>query len=298
MYYPYNQKSQPSIQSLWQDFRTRAMSKSAFEVDDHVNPEMMVARASPAEASGAQSRALQLVLAGLLGGAALGGTVTGLSGLHKMMKRPEPPTIPQELEMEMPVPEKRAEATQSPSVGVGTGDWWHGEHGKSPADLWWTIPATVGAATVGTLGMSGLVEHLLKKKRKDQMNQELQDASQQFQSSMLGQYKKSSADPLDRLFDKIEKRSALSFEGDQHGNIPAANAAEWAPLGVGAGITAAGLIAALAARGAYRASEGGTQEDLLNKAVKQRAYLQSLRSPEPVVFTPKRVATEQADDSQ
>jgi hypothetical protein len=266
--------------------------------EDYQNPIGLLAKASDSEASGARSRALQLVLAGLLGGAALGGTVTGISGLSKMMRRPEPPTIPQELEMEMPVPEKQAEAAPIDSVPFMGGDWWSGAHAKSPADLWWTIPAVAGATTAGTLGMSSLMEHLIKKKRKDQMNQELQDASQKFQSSMLGQYKKSSADPLDKLFDQIEKKSALSFEPDKNGIIPATNLAEWAPLGVGAGITAAGLLAALAARGAYRTSSGNTQEDLLNKALQQKAYLQSLRSPEPVVFTPKRVATEQADDSQ
>jgi hypothetical protein len=228
------------------------------------------------------------VLATLLGGAALGGTATGISGLTKLLRRPEPPSIPPELEMELPVPEKRAADTPGTGVPLFSGDWWSGAHAKSPADLWWTIPAVAGAGAAGTLGVSALMEKLIKSKRKSRMDQELAGAKQEFNDSMLGQYKKSSVDPLDNLFDRVEKQSALTDD-------TAHNPAEWAPLGVGAGLTAAGLIGLLAARGAYRTSEGQTQEDLLNKALKNRAYLHSLRSPEPVVFTPKPVPTE---DSQ
>lgn len=248
----------------------------------------MMERATNAESSGARWRALQIVLASLLGGAAIGGTATGISGLTKLMRRPEPPSIPPELEMEMPVPEKRA-AGDTAGVPIFSGDWWRDAHAKSPLDLWWTIPATVGAGAAGTLGMSALMEKLIKSKRKSQMDQELAGAKQEFNTSMLGQYKKSSADPLDRLFDRVEKRGALTAD-------TAGNPTEWAPLGVGAGLTAAGLIGLLAAKGAYRTSQGYTQEDLLNKALRNRAYLHSLRSPEPVVFTPKPVPTE--DDSQ
>lgn len=297
MSYRYNQKSLPSYQSLWQDFRTRATAKQAQDAGAAatslagrgVGPDLsgLVGRATADEASGAKSQALRLVLASLLGGAALGGTVTGISGLTKLMRRPEPPSIPPELEMELPVPQKRAADTAG--VPIFGSDWWAGDHAKSLLDLWWTMPAAVGAGAVGTLGTSALMEKLIKSKRKAQMDRELAGAKQEFDASMLGQYKKSSADPLDKLFDRAEKHGALTADTAQ-------NPAEWAPLGVGAGITAAGLIGLLAAKGAYRISQGYTQEDLLNKALKNRAYLHSLRSPEPVVFTPKPTPTE--DDSQ
>ena len=290
MYYPSNHHNQPSLHRLWQGFKTRAMYKAAVDTPpgpQPVNPlpAYQVEAATPAEASNAHNSALRLALAALLGGAAVGGTVTGISGLHKLLSEPEVKTPPQELEMEMPVPVKRA----SDPIDVGSGRWWNNEHARGSGDVWWTIPAVAGGAIGGTLGMSALMEHLIKKKRKAEMDTQLQTAKSDFQNSLMGQYKQSSADPLDSLFDIIEKRASLH---DANGLL-SSDWKEYAPLLAGGGITAGGILAAIAARGAYKTEEGRTNEDLLQKALKQRAYLQSLRSPPPVVFTPQQVSEDQ-----
>lgn len=237
------------------------------------------------QGSSATRRALRLALAGLLGGAAVGGTITGVSGLRKLMQQPTPPTIPHELEMEVPVPEKQAAGED---VTAFTAPWWKSHNAQSPLDVWWTVPATAAGVGAGTLGMSALMEHMIKKKRKGMLDQRYQEAQSSLQNAMLNQYahKESSADPLDTLFDKVEKRGALTWETGH-------NAKEWIPLATGTGITAAGLLAAIAARGAYKSQEGTTNEDLLNKALQHRSYLESLRSPPPVVFTPKPVHAEE-----
>lgn len=248
-------------------------------------PQMITVPGAPDAGAGARSRAIQLALASLLGGAAVGGTVTGLSGLSKLLSKPQPPSIPQELEMDMPVPEKQA----NDPVELLGGGWWKGHHATSPADLWWTIPAVAGGATAGTLGMSALMEHVLKKKRKAMMDQELSGAQQNFQQSLLNQYKKEgSADSLDQLFDRVEKKAGVFADGALSGEPR-----DYLPLGIGAGVTAGGLLAYLAARGAYKTQEGRTNEDLLSKALKNRSYLRSLQSPPPVVFNPQPVKEEQ-----
>lgn len=262
------------------------MSKQA--IDRTVEPVPMYTVPMAGDAGkGARIRAIKLALASLLGGAAIGGTVTGLSGLQKLLSSPQPPSIPRELEMDMPVPEKRA--ADPDKVELFGRKWWGGEHASSPLDLWWTLPAVAGGLTAGTLGMSSLMEHIIKKKRKSMMDKELAGAQQNFQQSMLNQYKKTgSANSLDQLFDHIEKKSAVINNGAFSGNPM-----DYLPLAVGGGITAAGLLSYLAARGAYSSQAGRTNEELLNKALKNRAYLQSLQSPPPVVFNPQPVKEEQ-----
>lgn len=243
--------------------------------------------AAPGAGANARHHALQIALASLLSGVTIGGTVTGISGLRRLMSQPEVPTPPQELEMEMPVPVKHAADDNFPILSKR---WWGSEHAHNPADVWWTIPSSVIGAGIGTLGMSSLMEHLVKKKRKAMMNQQFQEAQTDFQKSLLGQYKQSSADPLDSVFDKIEKQSALI---DPVSREISTKLKDYAPMLVGGGLTAAGILAAIAARGAYRSQESRTNEDLLNKALKNRSYLQSMRSPPPVVFTPHPVSEDQ-----
>lgn len=241
---------------------------------------------------GAQNQAIGVVLASLLGGAALGGGVTGLSGWLKRRSQPQPPSMPQELEMPIPVPEKQAAGKQVDLTGKTvpfTSGWSHGTHAAGPLDFWWTIPAAAGAGAAGTLGMSALVEHLMKQKRKAELESQYQDAQQQFQQSMLGQFKKGSADILDELFDRVEKRAA--FYTSEQGL--SSNMNDWIAPALGVGLTGGGILAYLAAKGAYKSQEGRTNEDLLAKALKQRAYLRSLQSPPPVVFRPQPVPSEE-----
>jgi len=264
----------------------------------------------PEVSSGARSDTVKLILASLLGGAAVGGTVAGISGLHKLTNKPEAPSNPDQLDLELPYPAKQASADSVHPAGynvvedmipVGSKKWLFGEHAASPADWWPTIPGVIGGGLLGALGTAGLVHHLMRQKRKSMLDEELQNANDRFRSSMLGQFKpetthelkSASTDSIDDVYNELEKVAALGFSPDPS-NADATLSSfkhmpNWTPLLAGGGLTVAGLLGYLAAKGGYTAAEGYTQEDLLAKALKQKAYLQSLRSPPPISFEAKPV---------
>lgn len=248
-----------------------------------------IPRADPGVNWQAKKDSLKLMMAALLGGTAVGGTVAGISGLRKLTKQPEPPSVPGESEFHIPYPQKQAADEGVPVLGK---DWWGGAGANNPMDLWWTIPGVAAAGYAGLKGSSSLIHNMLKKKRQQMLDENLQKAQQDFHGSLLNQYKPetthelktASTDSLDNLYATIEKNADGGF-GSSAGKT--LNPDYLAPTAVGGALTLGTVLAALAARGSYRAAEGQTQEDLLGKALKQKAYLNSLRSPQPISFEAK-----------
>jgi hypothetical protein len=214
------------------------------------------------KAISANAAAILSVLAGLVGGVGIGAGVAGIGAARTRRKRQEIPTTAPDADFSLPYPQLKTAAP------VWSGDWLK----ENPSA--WAIPATATAGGLGLFAASKLITKLVNKKRKEDLEQELIGSQKNFKDSLLNQYKpenthqlkEGSADPVNRLFYKL---------ADTASNV------------TGAGITGLGLLAALAATGAYHQAHGQSKEDLLRKAIQHKAYINSLRSPTAISFHPE-----------
>lgn len=94
--------------------------------------------------------------------------------------------------------------------------WWLGAGASSPLEVPWAIPGAIAATTLPAMIGSSLVNRALHRKMKEKQEQELTEAQQAYEKSMLGMY-----DPekvrdmpekismaLDGLYDLYEKQAS------------------------------------------------------------------------------------------
>jgi hypothetical protein len=154
-------------------------------------------------------------LAGLGGGAAVGGLGGLLGALEAPRKAPVQPAV-----LDVPFDEEEEKQGSlydwgSRQVG-GIADYLKkiptGETAETPAGLWWQMPAAIGAGGLGAAAGYTGVEKLLATQRKKEIEDELEQAKQQYREALLAQYdgsKQSEANELgqelDNLFEKVSQ---------------------------------------------------------------------------------------------
>jgi hypothetical protein len=244
-------------------------------------PARLIVPVNPA-ASDVRNKAL-MILAGLaLSSSALGGGLAALRGFRKTVNPEIPDTPPTEVPIGLPYPqEKRAD------IPLFSPKWFAGQSALTPAGIPWFLPAA--AATIGfsAKGSSKLVNKLIQARQKEQMERELSGAEKDLTNAILEQFdpnkvqalQKSSAinEALDKLYELLEKKAVSPLSptaGNRIGML------------TGGSLTIGGLLAYLAAKGGYRFAHGQTQEDLLRKALQNKALLKSLQSPTPISVQP------------
>lgn len=227
-----------------------------------------------------------------VGAGALARTMTSLQSFN----RPDyemPFVSPGPSVLQVPVFQraKRREDGQSlEKVAAGASDWYKrfttaigntlfkgpfADRASSPENSPFFIPAAVGVGAVGVGGGWKLTDWLLQKRRKSQMQTELDDARREYQDALLSGQKQAGADELDAAFDVLEKRG--------WGVADSVNNA------LGGYLTAVGLATAGAGYGTYKWTKSRGQGALLNKALEERARQLWSRTQQPVYAVPKPV---------
>lgn len=166
--------------------------------------------------------------------------------------------------------------------------WFRGDSQTNPNSIPWSLPAKGVAGVGGLIGGHQLVRYLLKKKRKADIDKELNAAKKEYQEAMLTSYDPAklrelrpkeaaavtSTTALDRCFDIFEK----------YGNLDPL-------LGQAAGMYSAFAIpaATLASIAGYRWARSRSQDKLLADALKRRAAIRSKQNPFDIHVQPTPV---------
>lgn len=227
-----------------------------------------------------------------LGVGAAGRGVMGLANLLKP-KKPKPTSGPVLLPLPYPAEAKTAGAF---------GDFFAGSDASTKLGIPWYAPAMMTASMAGFgAGWKG-IDSVLDKQRRQEMDERLNKARQQFHDALLGQYEQPLTPPgqkaaqasnemrevgqaLDRLWEKL-----AAVLGNEKLAIDLSNVA-----GVGAGLygAGAGLAALLSGSFVYDRMAKRSRRAILEKALKrkqradfQKSPTQIYAIPEPVVAPP------------
>jgi hypothetical protein len=146
---------------------------------------------------------------------------------------------------------------------------------------WWQIPAAVGAGGLGIYGGWKLLDWVLKAQKKRQESSELTDAKREYEDAMRQQYltalqgKAGEFSGLDDIFDRfiapIEKQAQHGL-GDTIG--------DFAHGGLGAYLTALGIVAGTGGLAGYRWARSRSKQKATDKALRIRRQLR--QSPQPI----------------
>jgi len=224
-----------------------------------------------------------------LSGAAIGGGITGGIGFHKLrqMQKERPPALPGNIPVHMPIsrlPEE--EKTAAMPAEVPLAHWRHllGQAAQHMTQIPWAWPAMVGVGSASMLGASTLANKYMHGKMKEQRQQQLDQAQQEFDQSMLDRYEPSEkvSAALDQLYAVVEKQAQDPeldplLSGGQSGW--AIGAPSMVPMGAGL----------LGLRAGYRWGEGRKPEALLHDAIQQRALMRARAMPSPIFINPMGV---------
>lgn len=210
-------------------------------------------------------------------GAGVGAGSRGLLGLlqlaHRNSRKPEP-TIPPPLAIDLPLAEQEEE-----KVG-GVSDFMRGDYAQSIAGIPWAIPAHVAAGAGGLAGGWTLMDYLLDKRRKGELQSELDKAKGDYEVALSNGMKTaeegSLAADLDKLYDAVEKRSS-SF-ADMAGQATGM-------YGLYAGTS--GLAGALMA---YQWGKKRQRKALIEKALKERRRKRFQSQPSALYLRPGSVS--------
>lgn len=226
-----------------------------------------------------------------LGGAAVGGGITGGVGLFKLrqMKKERPPALPGNVPAYMPIsrfPDE--EKTAAMPTGVPPWHWRNlvGQGAHSMMQVPWALPALLGVGGGSVLSASTLANKYLHDKMKKHRQQQLDQAQQEFDQSMLEQYKSSEkvSAALNHLYDIVEKQAVDATDWSLIGRpLLSGEQTGWA-LGAPSMIPmGAGL---LGLRAGYQWGEKRKPETLLREAIQQRALMRAQAMPAPIFIDP------------
>ena len=164
-------------------------------------------------------------------------------------------------------------------------EFLRGDYAKSVAGVPWAIPAAVGAGAAGAYGGWRGIDELLDRRRKGELDEELEEAKREYEAALAGEGKL--AQDLDTLYDEVEKQAAVSDAAGTAAGL----------YGLYGGTSA--LVAALMA---YQWGKKRQKRQLLEAAQTKRRRRRYAGQPIPVQVTPvpKREHPEplESDDSK
>lgn len=167
------------------------------------------------------------------------------------------------------------------SPGVFSSRWLRGDTHNSPVDVPWAMPAMALAAGGGLYGGHALSRWALKKRRKGELDEELEKAKREYEEAMMAQYDPAKihklaavnpAERLDKAFETFAKRAGAVNEG--------------LGMGTGAYLTLAALLAGGVGTASYGHFRSRAKSKMLADALKQRAMLRGLSTPSDVYIHP------------
>lgn len=265
-------------------------------------------------------------------GAAAGVGVRGMMGLRDMLSSTPPavsPSVnlphtisifgpPKDEERSPTVPMQKAAVGPAASAGSSMldtaakaiGPYLPNTHTHNPLLNEWGMPA--GVAALGGGGMAGyaLIDWLLHKQKKQQGENALQSAEDEYRGAMADQYRaammaKNASDDfgLTELADRVAEAAEQSgmtkeaivqtiadrlfpFIEKGYSNLPGMGYDNWQMLK--GGVNTAAMLAALGTgKVTYDWAKGQNKQELLAKALKRRQLMRQQLSPPPMIALPE-----------
>jgi hypothetical protein len=236
--------------------------------------------------------ALRDILGTALVGAGAAGTIRGGQGLWNLLGRsrnklrsrpgiaplpvPYRPSFRDEEEEEKEAREKQAfeMPPQAPTKKSG---------------LWWYMPAMLGAGAAGAYGGWKLVDSILDKRRRKEIEDEVDESRAGFQSALTSQYKKGSSselgNALDDLYSKMQKQAGLNpstwISPDTKGQLLGSYATYAIP---------SALLGYMVVKGL---ADKGSRKKILEKAQRRRALKQQKARPAELYAVPTPIEEEE-----
>ena len=226
-----------------------------------------------------QSQALQN--AGMIGAVGLGtgAAARGLTGLMQLINRninKPRRSYPSSVPVDMPLQQEEEELKVA-----GVADFMKGEYAQSVSGVPWAMPAAVGAGAAGLMGGWSAMDYLLDKRRKGDLQAELDKAKQEYEAALMSSsmHGKMAAEgtlsrDLDNLYDELTKK-ATSWT-----DLAGRGAGAYGIYGGVAGLTSALL--------AYNWDKKRQRRALLDKALKERRKRRFSSQPAAMYVRPQQ----------
>jgi len=258
------------------------LSKVPSEVLQSANAEML------------RNTAFKQLAALMTMGLGVGAGSRGLLGLYNMAhSNISPPSlkVPKPIVMDIPVKrkplQKRANPVPTPDTFTDPlKKWFAGHYAEDTSGIPWAAPAMIGGTTAATYGGWKLIDWLLGKRHKADLQTDLTDAEQDYERTLRGVPGKTAelSTALEDLFDLISSNEK--------------QASSWGhTLGQAAGMygSVAMLPALVVAKMMYDVTKKRSPSELLRKAVKKYENAQAQIRPVPVFARPVDVDNSDED---
>lgn len=219
-------------------------------------------------------------------GLGIGAGARGLIGLYNLMRR-QSGSARQGLNpvpVDVPYPVAGQQKKQAFDLN-DISKWWDGAYAEKMHQIPWAIPAATAVGLGSLAGGWGAVDSVLDKRRKGQLDEELQKTRQDFDAALLAQYDKPKTAAaelsieLDKLFDQA------TAAGEKQASL-----AGMSGTAAGVGMTVGGLGALATAMAVYNAVKKRNSESLLDSAQKRRLRRNYENNPTPLWARPVPVS--------
>ena len=155
--------------------------------------------------------------------------------------------------------------------------------------LWWYMPAMLGAGAAGAYGGWKIIDKILDQRRRKEIEDEVEESRQGFQSALTSQYKEGSDSELgaalDELYSKMQKQADLNpstwFSPDTKGKALGMYASYAIP---------SALLGYMVVKGL---ADKGSTAKILEKAQRRRALKQQKARPAELYAVPTPIEEEE-----
>lgn len=155
--------------------------------------------------------------------------------------------------------------------------------------LWWYMPSMLGAAGAGVVGGWKLIDTILDRRRRKEIEDEVDESQRSFRSALTSQYKEGSdselGGALDELYAKLQKSADLNpatwFSPDTKGKAMGAYATYAIP---------SALLGYMVVKGL---ADKGSRAKILEKAQRRRALKQQRSRPAELYAVPTPIEEEE-----
>lgn len=227
-----------------------------------------------------------------IAGAITGGGLRSLYGLYEMLRRPQEakkspiglnPTV-----VRLKAHHRPTMSMYKESAEGGVLNWLGGGTHEDLVSKPYFLPAAAATAAGTLYGGHKVISNFLKRERKRDQKRRLEEARQLYQNALMQEYEageplagKTAAAPseLAKSLDELVRYVVKVASEKTAGGIN-----DWAGMGTGLYLTAAGGLAGLSGLAAYNFAKGQSPGERISKAIKQRERLRWLNRPPALYF--------------
>lgn len=171
---------------------------------------------------------------------------------------------------------KKKRKRKSSYKKAGLMDFLKGQYAETTKGVPWAMPAAVGAGAGGLYGGWKLMDYVLDQRRKDKLDEDLENAKSEYEAALAGSSKEAAdgslASDLDQLYDNIS----------DYGEKAAASWPELSGQAMGVYGTGAGVGALLMALLGYKQGKKKQRKSILARAQARKRREDYQRRPDPL----------------